>query len=664
MLMRLPLTTVLFLKHLEAVEVRVEQEDRREVCRWRVERERLSENGSWARCTGLRGSGIYRVSVTSDEELATFLIAHDEDIVIADNRVGLSGPAWEGVELTEVSVAALEPGSRELPLSWRRFHVFLPTSEPCPYPILVNGAFGTDLARQHVRVLPEARDYNSHLVREAARLVRAELLPILQKSGTEAVLAALDRSDHPPGEAETAADLLHAAIQKELASVPLLATEAGPPLTLAEAVLPAAALDEDGMAFREVLGKTAEWEGRRFPAARFCSGRWARVAADHGARTLTPAETMTVLARLHDPARSLSVLHESGGFELDPVLELATSLWHRTAGDDRAAVEERARAELVFPVWRNDDRTFDRVPLGDDTAFFPPQSARQDLPLRGLRFMCHDVCWGALNRNERNTLLGDRIKAWTALFDVRDFRFETVVQAAVLPALVLKPDRSALDLLETLRDDHALAAICQLAGGPTKPDRPLPYQRYQSDRTLFNLSRLPVPCRTDAGERWLPAYRVYFGADWIGNQSVERIADAIPDDEPAQPEFAYLAPPDRLVGLLDAPEDAATAGDREDDNDEVDVDADPDEAIETDQKDRWIAFLSWIGVNRALRLVHFYDVDDDATRWKTTGNLKQPQGRAFRDLGDTWTEFEADLRATLAERKDAGEIGAVSLRRP
>ena len=331
------------------------------------------------------------------------------------------------------------------------------------------------------------------------------------------MLAALDRGDHPPGEAGTAADLLHAAIADELALVPLLATEAGPELTLAEAVLPPAALDEDGMTFRDVLGEAAEWEGRRFPAARFCTGRWATVAADHGARELTPAESLTVLARLHEPARSVSVDHASGGFELDPVLELATILWHRTAGDDRAALEERARGEPVFPVRRNDDRTLDRVALGDDTAFFPPRSARQDLPLRGLRFMCHAVCWGALNQNERLTLLDERIKAWTSLFDVREFRFETVVQAAVLPALVLNPDRAALDLLETLRDEHALAAVCQLAGRFAKPDRPLRYQRLQSDRALLNLSRLPVPCRTDAGERWLPAYRVYFGADWIGD---------------------------------------------------------------------------------------------------------------------------------------------------
>ena len=196
LLMRLPLTTVLFLKHLETVEVRVDQEDRREARTWLVQRERLDETGSaWAPSTGFRGSGVYRVSVVSDDEAATFVVAHDADVAIGPNRVGLSGPAWEGVELTEVSVAALEPGSDELPLAWRRFHVFLPTSEPCPYPILVNGAFSTDLSRQHVRVSPEAATTTA----TSSARPRGSSAPNSSRSsrtwGTEAVLAALDRGD-------------------------------------------------------------------------------------------------------------------------------------------------------------------------------------------------------------------------------------------------------------------------------------------------------------------------------------------------------------------------------------------------------------------------------------------------------------------------------------
>jgi hypothetical protein len=652
LLLGLPLTTVLFLKHLETVEVRVEREGRSEERTWTVERQRLDpDRRGWSESSGFLGSGVYRVSVATAEQSATFLVAHDAEVAIGANRVGLSGPAWEGVELTEVSVATLEPGSEELPGEWRHFHVFLPTAEPCPYPILVNGAFSTDLSRQRVQVSAETDDYNAYLVRQAAGLVRAELVPLLRRSGVEAVLTALDRGEHLGQETE-AADLLHTAIRDELKDVPLLPSEAGPEFTLAEAILPPAVLDAEGEAFRSVLGVDAAWNGRRFPAAPFCAGRWARIAADHGAAELTPSESLSVLAAEHDPERTKSIDDDVILVELDPLLELCTTLWRRTVGETRADLEERARQEALFPVHRNDDRTIERVEVGDAPAFYPPRSARRDLPLQDLRFMSHAMCWGALNRTERVALLDERMKVWSSLFDVREFRFETVVQAAVLPALVLKPDEAALERLETLRDERALAAICQLAGRFAKPDRPLRYQRLQSDRALLNLSRLPVPCRTAGDEnRWLPAYRVYFGADWIGDDSVERIAAAMPKDG-SDLDFAYLAAPKQFLDLLDEPD----AVDSSEDDDEVDVGEDADQAIETNELDRWIAFLSWIGVNRALRPVHFHDVEDDATGWLTTKNLAQPNGWAFRNLGDTWESFEDALWKNLASHGDLNNV--------
>ena len=35
-----------------------------------------------------------------------------------------------------------------------------------------------------------------------------------------------------------------------------------------------------------------------------------------------------------------------------------------------------------------------------------------------------------------------------------------------------------------------------------------------------------MPCRTESGdERWLPAYRVYFGADWLLDTDAKALAD-------------------------------------------------------------------------------------------------------------------------------------------
>jgi hypothetical protein len=658
LLLGLPLTTVLFLKHLERVDMVINQRDREETRSWRVDREWLHD-GQWKAAPGLIQTGLYRVTVDGDDgQSVTCLLAHDADVEIGDHRVGLSGPAWEGVGLTEVSVATLLPNPvNDLPSAWRRFHVFLPTAEACPYPLLVNGAFTTDLSRQQVRVSSDRGDYNAHLIRQAARLVREQLLPVLKETGPEAVLAALDRGPDGPGIAGRAAELLHESLVEELVDEPLLPTELGSILTLAEAVLPASILADEGSRFRELLVQDPAWQGRRFPSAPFCTGRWARISADHGSTELDPAESIGVLATEHDPYRSCLVDDDSGGFEIDPLLELCTLLWERASPEQRGALEARARTEPLFPVHRAEDRTVERVALGVETAFYPPRSARHDLPLHGLRFICHSICWGALLPKERTALLDDRMKAWAALFEIKEFRFEQVMQAAVLPALVLNPDSDANALLEALQDVRTLAAICQLAGSYAKPDRPLRYQRLQSDRALFNLSRLPVPCRGPKGEeRWLPAYRVYFGSDWISDDSVEHLAEPVPENDPASAllEFAYLAPPEQFLGTLG--DLGISPSSTDDEDDEVGLEEDTDQAIETNERDRWIAFLSWIGVNRALRPVHFHDVEDDATGWLTTKGLVQPQGRAFRQLGPTWTAYRDQLQRWLAARPDVDSV--------
>lgn len=652
LLLSLPVTTVLFLKHLESVEGRVVQRDRSGDETWTVARERSSRARGWEDSRGFTESGTYRVSVASREHAAVFLVAHDVDVQIASNRAGLTGPAWDGVELTEVSVATPEPGSVTLPDDWRHFHVFLPTAEPCPYSILVNGAFSTDLSRQRVPISDEPGDYNSHLVRQAARLVVDRLVPLVRETGVESVLRALDRGGQRP--LAGPAWLLHEAITEELRDVPLLTTEAGADLSLGEAVLPPSMLGSHGATFRTVLRAGAEWKGRSFPSERLCEGHLAAIAADHGATELEAAESLAVLAAVNDPVRAQSIDDGVRGVEVDPVLELCTAVWQRTSAGERVEVERKARNECLFPVRRAGDRTIERVAVGDQPAFYPPQSARQDLPLRDLWFMCHPICWGALNRNERLSALAESMKAWSSLFGVQEFRFENVALAAILPALRRTSDEKALERRDALCDWRALAAICQLAGRFVKPDRPLRYQRLHSDRALFALSRLPVPCRAGGETRWEPAYKVYFGADWIGDESVELIHDALPHESEA--EFAYLAPPEDLVPLLEVrpfPENKPAA---EVADDEVGDDEDADQAIEGTARDRWIAFLSWIGVNRALRLVHFHDVEDGATGWLTTKNLEMPRGWAFRNLGATWATFRREIRKEVLVRPDAERV--------
>jgi hypothetical protein len=694
LLIGLPVSSVLFLKHLEGVSVAVEMYDEQRTRSWSLRRWLLEAAGGRERRSGYGTSGVYLVEIEHDHDDGPreFVVAQDSDIPIGAHREGLNGPGWEGVERTEVSVGVLEPSAdpRALPRPWRRFHVFLPTEEPCPYPVLVNGAFMSDLSRQHVRVTPDPRDYNAYLVRQAARVYREMLLPYLVDAGPEVALASLDRGTPTEDHDLTAADVFHGALVAELGSFPLLPSETGDDLSLPDAVLPPSELGETGPRFRGVMSPDARWQGSRFPQEEFCEGWLTRVAGDHGARTLDPIEAVGALEQNIDPERATLQEHPTQPVLIDPVLEALVRLWDRTSGDERNELEERVRQGTLFPTRQTQGGHVVRISLEGRSPFYPPQSASGDLPLERIAFLCHEICWGDLGRSQRAEVLGDEMAAWTALLGIQEFRFEEVMRASVLPALQLDPDEAGRELYRSLKDIETLAAICQLAGGQTKPNSPLRFERLGRDRALFNLSRLPVPCRgPDDTIKWVSAYRVYFGEDWLGHASVETITQGLPPDGALEigdeaeassediawrrPDVSFLVGFEHLEGVLSEyaalsdhgavgeHDGGGSDGDTPNEDEEVGLEEDPDAPKETDERERWIAFLTWLGVNHCLRPVHFHDVEDPPTGWLKTEGFQQPRGWAFEDLDpdvEAYTELEAAARKGAAQHRyyDEGDV--------
>ena len=98
------------------------------------------------------------------------------------------------------------------------------------------------------------------------------------------------------------------------------------------------------------------------------------------------------------------------------------------------------------------------------------------------------------------------------------------MRVSVLPALALDVDIE--QRAEALATWETLTAVCQLAGATPSPDTPLPYGRLGSQRALFNLCRMPVPCTVDGEVKCVPAYKAYFGAEWIGDASIELLISA------------------------------------------------------------------------------------------------------------------------------------------
>ena len=659
----LPVTSLVFLKHLSRVEVSIQRRHDDHSFAWTARRQRVTESTEHD-VPAFSDAGTYRVVLTPDQGVAeTFLVAHDPGIPIENHRGGLDEFTWDGIELTEVSVAARIRSGRPIELNpaWRKLHVFLPTGEPCPYHLLVSGAFGSNLSRQEIRVEADATNYNRLLMRNVARTLRHLLIPQLLCGGASVVdvLRLLDRGT-PVGIpcATAAAQSLFDEVRAVLHDFAFLPQEVGAPIAIATCVVPPIVSDPHvGEALRDLLHAEASSADRRFPTAALCRSDIARILVDHGSHELTPEGAAAVLA---DPDPTRSQLDLAGKLFVDPVLQVLEKLWLSLGAVGRERLAAAARREPLFPVGIANDGTAQRVATSGVTCFYPPRSLHGTVPLDDLCFLMQEICWGDLTPKERNHQLRQEIATWQALFDVQEFKFPAVMRASVLPALDLERDAQSRGERESLHTLERIAAICQLAGRTPNPAAPLPYERLGTNRALFNLSRLDVPCRGDEPGQfvWIPAYQAYLGSDWVADNSVERIlvvGRALGVE--GLPSIHFLAGPDAFVGLLAKYrhlQEAPRTEDFDSGADEVGLEEDEEAALEGDERSRWLNFFLWLGVNQALRPVHFHDVEDRASGWLKTSNLQRPEGWIFRNLDQSvWNEYVSHLRRSLAEEGQA-----------
>ena len=487
----------------------------------------------WEPTDGLTGSGIYQVWIESGgaEDIWCFLLGHEDGLEIGNHRGGLNAYAWAGVDLTEVTVAALVTGgdSDELPIAWRRFHVFLPTADVAPYPLLINGAFATDLSRQEIRVLSEAEDYNRFLIHSAARVLRDRLMPamVTHAGGITAALRLLvrDREQSAGSRSDSPANELHRAVVAALAGSPLIPTSPSSFTAIDALAIPETFRHPTiGAELRDLLPETARAADRELPVSSLCGEPFASVLIDHGAQALSPSETTHLLSTVVTRRGRDSKPHPSGKLWVDPVLRMLQAMWEMADKDARAELEGAVRTAPLFPVSKRVDGSVERIAVGETLTFFPPRALRGDIPLQGLQFMLQDLCWGDLTPRERTEVLRSQMPAWIALFQIREFKFPDVMRVSVLPGLALDVDVE--QRAETLATWETLTAVCQLAGATPSPDTPLPYGRLGSQRALFNLCRMPVPCTVNGEETWVPAYQAYFGTAWIGDASIEPLISA------------------------------------------------------------------------------------------------------------------------------------------
>jgi hypothetical protein len=652
-LIHLPVSSLLFLKRLRVVEIEIVGDGSGFQTVWRVRRARQGVQEPTSVAEVIPDSGVYTISLSNglDEEFS-FVVAYDGDIPIGDNRGGLNEFAWDGVEVTETAVAARISGDRvvALPPDWRLLHVFLPSAEPCPYDVLISAAFNSNLSRQEIKVEAGGHNYNRWLITNAARLFCDHLLPALLARGCDIahIIGLLRRSREASEAVRSASHAVHEAFRAQLAHVPLIPTEVTSPIAISSCAVPTIVRDPRfGQNVRRLCTPHRAWGSLSLPDSRFCGSDLAGILVDHGAYELSPEESARLLSE-PDPDRSMLGSHPSDKVFTDPVLIALEQLWSGIAPDRRAGLENAVRRLPLFPVSESYGR-ITRIATQDLKCFYPPRSLKGEVGLSGLCFLLQELCWGFLSPTERNDVLAREMPVWQALFELREFKFPDVMRASVLPALDLESDPDDPRRIK-LRSLEVLAAICQLAGRNPDASKPLPYERLGADRGLFNLSRLDVPCRSPDSHQvtWVPAYRTYFGEDWVGDASFQRVCHSCSDVGENPPAVNFLISPAMFSGLLDrfkhlnaiTPEESAEEG-----ADEVSLDEDEDAALDSDEQGCWLRFFRWLGVNVSLRPIHFHDVEDRASGWTTTRLLQRPSGWAFRSIpDDRWLRFVDEIR--------------------
>lgn len=635
--------TVLFLRELERLEISVE--GRREEG-WEIEREAKEIDSEE---TDLMFVSVRHIGSNGarDDETRFALFAR-EGVEIGSHTGGIDANTWGDVKYTQLGLA-LRVDEREDGIHLTRleehpfFHVFLPTEEWCPIPVLVNGAFHTAISRTSINVTEDEDNYNGYLLAQVAELLATDVLAYVQGTATdmEEFIDCLDFTGVSPEDRER--DVLKqrfiSSIKSEfedISFVPRLEKlQTGEVVSdpgyapLSETVVPYYSSQQPEIAERiarlygndrfEVAGlDVSGW----FPRTTLLTPNRAAILEGLGARKLDVWEVPAVLGGVPDESSPLEKYPEpEDALAADPVLQVLIWIWKTISGQDEIVgdFKEACKGSAVFPVGQPKGNVVRHVAKDETEFFLPPRRELPDIGLSGIQFLTPPVYRPEVPvETKRQSELVEEIKpALEAIWDVREFDFEEVVQAGVFPKLE-SPQNPGVDDTE-LRDIQVLDLIRGLAHRSVDADNPLPFIE-RTGGTLHRLCLLPVPTR-DGG--WTPAYRVYMSNDWQPESSDDRRVECVLEKtEIAEAEF--LASPDELPGS---------------------VEYEPDDESAFDE---WKRFFRWLGVSPHIRLTPFFDPKERRDLTGTIGIDRPERGSVLERLSEEdWSEYRDHLLKSL-----------------
>jgi hypothetical protein len=634
--------TAVFLQNLDKLELSLDGSTEE----WQIQRESKS----------LESDQTDLEFVTVDHELdnqestsATFALFSRLGIPIAEHTGGIDVNTWGEVDQTRIGVALRvmrdSDGVHLKPLEKRPYlHVFLPTEERCPIPILANGAFYTKISRTSVDVTADEENYNGFLLEQIADLLATDALAYAKETATSAdeVLDWIDFTQLPEEtrkETDSLEGRLVGALQSAFIDVPFIpqfsATDGrSTQRPIGELIVPYYAETRPQIAgyVARVHGEgrlqltNVDSEGY-FPDPDLLTPAHARILESLDTAVLSAPDIPAVLGSVADHRSPLNN-HPNRGDELaiDPILQVLIWVYETISDQDDVLSEFKTacREARVFPVGRPDTHGVLRHVARDSEdsreLFFPPKNDIPDVDLPGVDFLSPPLYRpeASVDSQTQSELVSELKPALESIWGVNDFGFEEVAQAALFPVL---PSSQNLDADDTpLRNRGILELVWRLAGESVNADTPLPH--IERTQTLHNLCLLPVPTKT--GD-WRPACRVYFGSEWQPDANTAKHVE--PLFEAAEIEDAhYLAPPDTFLGIQEVGDD-----------DDTDIG-------EESEFDEWRNFFRWLGVSPHVRLKQLFDPQTRRDLRSMIG-IERPDARSALDAldDDLWTGYREHL---------------------
>jgi hypothetical protein len=574
-----------------------------------------------------------------------------DEVSIGDHTAGISNNTWGDVSETRVSVAVRvakrDDGMHLRPVENEpRVHVFLPTEERSPVPVLINGAFDSNLSRTAIDLSARDLDYNRFLLRKAANILGTDIAAVARVTATTAAefLSCVDFTtwaDPDSRDANTVRDELIRAIQDEFTDVECVpVTEAGevhqhitPPEALLPSILTAAReplvdfVEQWGSQRVDIDGDGATNSGY-FPSAELLSGTHSDIPPileTLGAESFPVAELPRLLPALPDewsridryppgPQRTAT----------DPVVDLVAAVWTHLGEEAQDRFAAVARQQDLVPVAVDDDGSVTRVAAADTELYLPPEGGKPSIDIPGIRFVLEYVYRprGRLGSKALPQAIEHRQSVIRQVWRPDTFQFEELVRTTVTPRLSNSPEAGRnVDL-----DMRLLPVLHDLGAETADPAEPLPLQDRYETQPLYRLCQLPVPTK----KGWCPAHRVYFGEEWLASDhppSVAEVFDAADIDAP------ILIAPDALEDKLVAEGIELPDG--------LDVES-------------WRGFFRWLGVAPHLRLKSFF-APDEQRRFSDTvdeGGVQRPSNGSsvLGDLAnDEWAAYRTHLETALDE---------------